>query len=307
MLPTVRQPSETAYNQPSAVRRANCVLLIFILLAGSIFTLFATALGLSEEVAFCLDAVIVLVALQLLLKGTADSPFAVLRRYREISLFTAVRLATLVYVINAGLLTFISAFMPRLYNAFAGYEYATSAAWELPFSILGFVILAPFYEELVFRGVALKAYRDARSTLFAVLFTSALFGFVHGSLVHAFVIFPSAILFALVVLQTGQLWTAIAVHALGNLTATLLIQFDTASSTIVATPLSEGVIGLIVAAIAFGIGFHWLRLPQTEYRREGSARKNIWTTSLVIALMIIVLFNVLTTYGALGTSVEVGL
>ena len=233
MIDTARITEPVAPRRLNDVQRANRSLLLFYLLPFPLFFIF-DAFGLNEEVTFCLISVVILVALQRLLRGTADSPLSVLKRYREVSLPAVLGLSALVFLIDTGLFTFTDAFTPQLYNSFPSSE--PVATWALPFAILGAAILTPFYEELIFRGLALRAYRNARSTLFAVLFTSALFSFIHGSLILTFVFFPSAILFALVVLKTGQLWTVIAVHALGNLVITLLIQFDVPAVS--ATPTS---------------------------------------------------------------------
>ncbi len=299
-LPTaVQMTNSDSLDKPVApsrltnVQRANRGILIVVLLGGGLFSLFLTELGVSDAVAFCLDAVVVLVALQLLLNGTTDSPWAVLKRYREINLPVVLGLTALVFVSDSGLLSFVDAFLPQFSTPLFAEPIAT--LWELLLSVLAIAVLAPFYEELVFRGVALKAYRDARSTLFAVLFTSALFGLVHGSLIFALVIFPSSILFALAVLKTGQLWNVVAVHALGNLTAVLLDYFGVGATS--ATPPAFGVLGLVVAAAAFWLGVRWLGFPTAEPRLdEGRERGTIWTRSLVVVLILTLIGNILTTY-----------
>ena len=273
------------------VQRANRGILI-VLLNGVLFALF-TDIGVNEAVALCLSSVIVLTVLQLLLRRTADSPFALLKRHRGVSWPMILGLLALELVIDSGLLNFVSAVLPQ-FDALLPTETA-GTLWELLFSVLAIAIIAPFYEELVFRGVALKAYRDARSALFAVLFTSALFGLVHGSLVLALVIFPSSILFALAVLKTGQLWNVVAVHALGNLTAVLLDYFGIGAAS--ATPPAFGVVGLVVAAAAFWLGVRWLGFPTAEPRLDrGRERGSVWTRSLVVVLILTLLGNIVTTY-----------
>lgn len=293
--------SADGFDKPAApsgltsVQRANRALLV-VLLNGELFALF-TDVGVNETVALCLSSVTVLAVLQLLLRRTADSPVALLKRHRGASLPTILGLLALELVIDSGLLTFINAVLPQ-FDALMPTETA-GTSWELLLSVLAIAVVAPFYEELVFRGVALKAYRDARSTLFAVLFTSALFGLVHGSPVLAFVIFPSSILFALAVLKTGQLWNVIAVHALGNLTAVLLDYFGLGAAS--ATPLAFGVLGLVVAAAAFWLGVRWLGFPTAEpHPGEGRERGSVWTRSLVVVLILILLGNTLTTYELLS-------
>lgn len=293
----VKQADETISRRPSAVRLANRSLLLLVLFAGSLVPLL-TPLGMSEGAAFCLNAFLLIGVLQYLLRGTADSPLELLKRYREVSLPTVAGLAALVFVIEAGLLNFSSAFTPALYAVdIVPFEDDASSALEFLLTIVGVAAFVPFYEELVFRGLALRAYQGVRSLWFAVLFTSALFGLVHGTLIDAFVFFPAFVLVALAVLKTGQLWNAVLVHAFGNLVATLLQGFDTSDAEALAATPTEGVVGLVVAAAAFYLGFRWLR-PGADVRREGE-KGSIWTFSLVAVLVVVVLLNLMTTLEAL--------
>lgn len=267
------------------------------------FTLLFTDLGTSDVVAFCLDAGVVLIALQLLLRGTTYIPLAVLKRYREVSWLVAIGTTVLLLLINAGILAFANAFMPRIYSALALFEFTSTSAWEMGVLIVGVAVLAPFYEELVFRGVALRDYRDARSSLFAVLFTSALFGLVHGSIIHILYVFPMGVVFALVMLKTGQLWTVIVAHGLNNLVVTLLPKLD-----VPGPPATLGVLGLVVAAAAFWAAVRWLGLPESPAKEnEGKEKKSIWTISLVIVLILTAIAIIETTYTALGLGVEAAL
>lgn len=81
------------------------------------------------------------------------------------------------------------------------------------------VIVGPFGEELVFRGVMLPALRDRWGTAVAVLVSSAIFGAVHGS---AFLFLPmmaAGAIMAVCYLSTRSLWVAFGMHAVFNLTA----------------------------------------------------------------------------------------
>ena len=282
-----------------AVRRANraiLLLLLLIYLAGSFFVL---ALGMSEAVAFCLNAAILLIALRYLLRGTAQSPLEVLKRYREVDLPTALYITVLLYLTNLGISVFAGVFLPNLYSI-ATSELTTDSTWEIVLLLFSFVVLAPFYEELVFRGLALSAYRGARSTLFAVLFTSILFGFLHGSVVHALVAFSVGFVLALVMLKTGQLWTVIVVHMLHNSVVVSFVEFSTQGVPF--TPVF-GALGLVVAIAALWVAVRWLGLPGPSDRQVEGIENNIWTPSLVIVIFIVALLNLWTTYIALGPGV----
>ena len=293
--------------QLSTVRLANRSILVIVLLAGAIFSTFSVDLGTSPAVAFCLDALVVLLALQYLLRGTLHSPLGVLKRCRGVSLLTAIGVVGLLVVFDVGFLNFASAFMPRLYGAIVEPQAASNSVWELPLYLLGFAVLAPFYEELVFRGLALSAYQSARSTPFAVLFTSVLFGLIHGSVVGFLTIFPAGIVLALVRLKTGQLRTSILVHGLYNLAGTLLFALAAGTPDTRATPL-VGILGIVVAAAALLGAVVWLRLPKILAEENGSIeKKKIWTVSLIVVVTLASFSVVATTYEALGPGIRLGL
>ena len=293
MIKFITRPSS------DAVRRANRAVLLLILSIYLASTFFVLALGMSEAVAFCLGSAILLMALQYLLRGTAQSPLEVLRRYREVNLPTALYITVLLYLTNLGISVFAGVFLPNLYSI-ATDGLTTDSTWEVALLLFGFVVLAPFYEELVFRGLALSAYRDARSTLFAVLFTSILFGSLHGSIVHALVTFSVGFVLALVMLKTGQLWTVIVAHMLNNSIVIFFVEFS--AQGVPFTPVF-GALGLIVAIAALWVAVRWLGLPGSSDRQVEGVESDIWTPSLIVVIVIVALLNLWTTYIALGPGV----
>lgn len=301
MINTISVNEPTEQCKPNATRSVNRSIFLVVLFASTLFSIFAV-LGASEATAVFLSAMVTLLALQGLLRESASSPLEVLKRYREVGLPTATGVAVLLFVMSGGLSTFAAVFTPRLYSVLELAQFKANSAWELMLLILGIVVIAPFYEELIFRGLALRVCQNVRSTLFAVLFTSAVFGLIHGSIIQAFVLLPVGIVFALVMLKTGQLWTAIAAHALHNLIGVVFMQLEIAA--LPATP-AFGILGLLVAAAAFYLAVRWLGLPKALVKEDKSAeRKSIWTTSLIAALIITALNIALTTYLALGPGVE---
>ena len=288
----------TEQRKPNTIQSANRSIFLIVLLATTLFGIF-TAIGASEAAAICLSTTITLVALQLLLKGTANSPSEVLKHYRGVRLLTATGVAFLLFIMTEGLLTFAATFTPNLYAIIELAQFKANSIGELSLLILGVAVLAPFYEELVFRGLALKAYRDARSTIFAVLFTSAVFGLIHGSMIQALALFPIGIVFALVMLKTQQLWTVIAAHALYNFIGVTVMQLEI--EALPTTP-TFGILGLITATAAFWVAVRWIGLPKDVSKSAKS--ESIWTVSLVTALIIAALSIGATTYVALGPGVE---
>jgi len=83
-------------------------------------------------------------------------------------------------------------------------------------AVLCVVVLAPFIEEIIFRGVFLSTFATMMAPALAVLITALLFAVYHASL-WAFV--PHVILgiaLGALALRCKTLWPAIALHALYN-------------------------------------------------------------------------------------------
>lgn len=99
-------------------------------------------------------------------------------------------------------------------------------------ALLMTVVLAPIVEELLFRGAIFAPLRK-KNRILAYAVSTFLFAFVHiaGFLFFAppsellpvmLLYIPAGITFAWVYEKSGSIWTAIALHALWNLIATLL-------------------------------------------------------------------------------------
>lgn len=89
--------------------------------------------------------------------------------------------------------------------------------------VLVVVVIAPFAEEVVFRGVLLPAFGARWGAFVGVAASSALFAGLHFS---AYVLFPiavAALLFALLVVRFRSLWPAYLAHATFNGIAVVLL------------------------------------------------------------------------------------
>ena len=84
-------------------------------------------------------------------------------------------------------------------------------------ALLGSVVVAPFAEELVFRGYLLNLWAVRHGVWFAVIVSSLVFGAFH--LETAAFAAPMGVIFALVYLRYDSLWPGILVHAAYNLLA----------------------------------------------------------------------------------------
>ena len=134
------------------------------------------------------------------------------------------------------------------------------------------VLVAPFTEEVIFRGIVLRGLLAHGSQNRAIIWSALIFGIIHQNPWQ----FPSAfilgIVFAYWVIQTGSLWPAILGHALNNFLSVTFLHFDIPGfpvfedfNVVVHNPWWLNVCGPIVAAI----GLWWF---YQVAKREGTGR-----------------------------------
>jgi membrane protease YdiL (CAAX protease family) len=90
------------------------------------------------------------------------------------------------------------------------------------------VAIQPFCEEFFFRGFLLEKITKAGGTTIAVVITSVLFGLSHLTYTYAYTAIVAVVLgllFALVVLKTKNLYSAIFAHTIINITSLTLYFF----------------------------------------------------------------------------------
>jgi membrane protease YdiL (CAAX protease family) len=96
------------------------------------------------------------------------------------------------------------------------------------FSLYLLVTLQPFCEEFFFRGFLLEKFTKVGGTTVAVISTSILFGISHLTYTYAYTAVIAVVLgllFALVVLKTKNLYSAIFAHTVINITSLTLYFF----------------------------------------------------------------------------------
>ncbi len=91
-------------------------------------------------------------------------------------------------------------------------------------SLLEYVILAPLFEELVFRGLLFAILRRKFRFLPAALISAGLFGLAHGyGIVGLISVCWSGVLWAWIYEKTGSLAPGILAHAINNLLVCLAV------------------------------------------------------------------------------------
>jgi membrane protease YdiL (CAAX protease family) len=97
----------------------------------------------------------------------------------------------------------------------------------MPFTVLGALIgavfIAPFCEEIFFRGFLFAGLLRGMTVLWAMLLSTALFTIVHTDLGSAVPLFAIGLMLAVIRWRTGSIWPGMALHMLNNAIASVLV------------------------------------------------------------------------------------
>ena len=133
-----------------------------------------------------------------------------------------------------GIVTFfvmllVTAFLVRLFPQWAKPQTITELImqaktdWEWFAIILIVCVLAPFSEELLFRGYIYHSLRQYKTVGFSIIMTSLLFGFMHYYLFRLLPLTLVGICLNLVSIRSGTLWGSIVMHGTWNFMMTVLM------------------------------------------------------------------------------------
>lgn len=148
---------------------------------------------------------------------------------------------------------------------FSGYEAATEGVYacSLISQILGSILVASFFEELVMRGLLYRRLRaglsqsdDPKAGLRASLIWGAvLFGLFHGNLVQGIYAFLMGLFFVCVYEKKRGLWAPVLAHACAN-ASSILLEATGLSGLLYAT--EAGQIFAMIVFLCLG-GYCWRR------------------------------------------------
>lgn len=100
-------------------------------------------------------------------------------------------------------------------------------ARTMPFTVIGAligaVVIAPFCEEIFFRGFLFAGLLRGMTVLWATLISTALFTIVHGDIGSAVPLFAIGLMLAVIRWRTGSIWPGMALHMLNNAIASVLV------------------------------------------------------------------------------------
>jgi membrane protease YdiL (CAAX protease family) len=94
---------------------------------------------------------------------------------------------------------------------------------SIALAVLSLVVIAPLVEEIVFRGLLFGALAARLGVIASAAVTALLFGAVHGDPVLFPTLAAMGFVTALAYAGTGNLWVAIALHAINNALGAIFI------------------------------------------------------------------------------------
>lgn len=100
---------------------------------------------------------------------------------------------------------------------------AASAPWTTLATLLVAVVVAPFCEEIFFRGYFFQGLRLNISVWLAVALSAVIFGLAHGDLGSLPLLIVIGLALAIIRWRTRSLWPGIALHILNNLVGAWVI------------------------------------------------------------------------------------
>ena len=101
--------------------------------------------------------------------------------------------------------------------------YADPNGYELAMIFVALVVLAPFVEEVLFRGFLFTAFRKTFGFWVGAIGVSLIFAVAHGQANVGVDVFVLSLFLCYLREKTGTLWTAIALHSLKNLVAFIVL------------------------------------------------------------------------------------
>lgn len=90
-------------------------------------------------------------------------------------------------------------------------------------TLIGAVFIAPFCEEIFFRGFAFPGFLRGMPVWAAVLLSALLFGITHGDVGSFVLLFVIGVVLAVVRWRTGSIWPAMALHMANNALAAVAV------------------------------------------------------------------------------------
>lgn len=119
--------------------------------------------------------------------------------------------------------TFVGAVFGINLNEQQDIGYTDPNGYELALIFVALVILAPFVEEVLFRGFLFTAFRRTFGFWIGAIGVSLIFAVAHGQANVGIDVFVLSLFLCYLREKTDTLWTAVALHSVKNLVAFVLL------------------------------------------------------------------------------------
>ncbi len=131
------------------------------------------------------------------------------------------------------LANFLSNYLPFIKNSLEDFSNLVSVFDGYPFlTIISVVILAPIFEELVFRGIIFNEASKYKGGAFPIIISALLFGLAHMQPIQIVYAFIVGLIFGFVYSKTHSLPIVMFLHMLNNLLTLFPEPFSTFISII---------------------------------------------------------------------------
>ena len=115
---------------------------------------------------------------------------------------------------------------PQLQDVVFAISDETSTGIRIYFVLLA-TIIAPFFEEILFRGIALPIFAKRLGLGPAIILVAVIFAMIHGHVPSLVPLFLLSVALSVAYIYTESLWVSIVMHGLFNaLTVTILMGFS---------------------------------------------------------------------------------
>lgn len=132
------------------------------------------------------------------------------------------------------------------------------------------VIVAPFIEEVMFRGLVFRVLEQKYALVTTVLLQGVLFGAYHMNIVQGAYAAVLGVILGLSLIWTGSIWIPIIIHFGNNLMSTLL-GLDPIASFVEANELIAGGFVMIMLLIVFPLSLYGLYRYRTPFVIQSDA------------------------------------
>ena len=98
-------------------------------------------------------------------------------------------------------------------------------SFEISIFVIGSAVVAPIYEELLFRGIIFPTLIQKTNFTIALVLSSLIFAVLHFHLSALLPLFVLSIILSITYLYTSTIWASISLHALFNLISIIAVKF----------------------------------------------------------------------------------